>query len=166
VAILEAAMRANPADPRAPYYLGNLLYDRRRHQEAIRMWERAAKIDPEFSIVWRNLGIGYFNIRREPARATTAYDKAIQANLGDTRLLYERDQLWKRLRRSPARRLLELERHLTLVQHRDGLSVELCALYNQAGRHREALTLVSGRHFQPWEGGEGGPLAWAPSPCG
>src|SRR5207302_4416456 len=34
IAILEAAMRANPRDPRAPYYLGNLLYDRRRHEEA------------------------------------------------------------------------------------------------------------------------------------
>jgi len=36
--------------------------------------------------------------------------------------------------------------------------VELCALYNQEGRHQEALALVSRRHFQPWEGGEGGPL--------
>jgi tetratricopeptide (TPR) repeat protein len=36
--------------------------------------------------------------------------------------------------------------------------VELCALYNQTGRHGQALTLVSARNFQPWEGGEGGPL--------
>ena len=56
-------MRANPADPRAPYYLGNLLYDRRRHEEAIGLWERAARLDPGFSVVWRNLGIGYFNVR-------------------------------------------------------------------------------------------------------
>jgi tetratricopeptide (TPR) repeat protein len=36
--------------------------------------------------------------------------------------------------------------------------VELCALYNQVGRHQEALALCSQRKFQPWEGGEGGPL--------
>jgi tetratricopeptide (TPR) repeat protein len=54
--------------------------------------------------------------------------------------------------------LRELERHLDLVRQRDDLSVELCALYNQVGQHQKALTLVSGRHFQPWEGGEGGPL--------
>ena len=42
-------MRANPHDARAPYYLGNLLYDRRRHAEAIRLWERSAKLDPETS---------------------------------------------------------------------------------------------------------------------
>ena len=35
IVVLETAMRANPNDARAPYYLGNLLYDRRRHEEAI-----------------------------------------------------------------------------------------------------------------------------------
>ena len=36
--------------------------------------------------------------------------------------------------------------------------MELCALYNQVGRHQDALDLLSKRNFQPWEGGEGGPL--------
>jgi tetratricopeptide (TPR) repeat protein len=158
VEILEAAMRANPADARAPYYLGNLLYDRRRHVEGIRMWERAARLDRKFSIVWRNLGIGYFNVERKPKRAAAAYDKALRANPDDARLLYERDQLWKRLGRTPDQRLREFKKHSHLAPQRDDLSVELCALHNQLGRHREALKLVSGRHFQPWEGGEGGPL--------
>ena len=38
------------------------------------------------------------------------------------------------------------------------MSVELCALYNQTGRHDKALRLLASRKFQPWEGGEGGPL--------
>lgn len=158
IAILETAIRANPKDARAPYYLGNLLYDRRRHEEAIQMWERAARLDPSFSVVWRNLGIGYFNIRQDSVRARVAYEKAFKANPADARLLYERDQLWKRLGTSPRARLTELERHPALVRQRDDLSVELCALLNQVGRHQEALEVVSNRHFQPWEGGEGGPL--------
>jgi tetratricopeptide (TPR) repeat protein len=158
IAIFEFAMDANPADPRAPYYLGNLLYDRRRHEEAIRLWERSARLDPAFSVVWRNLGIGYFNVRRQPRKARAAYERAFRANPEDARLLFERDQLWKRLNESPARRLRELERRPDLVQQRDDVSVELCAMYNQAGRHEEALDLVSSRKFQPWEGGEGGPL--------
>ena len=158
IAILEAAMRASPRDAKAPYYLGNLLYDRRRHDQAIALWEKSARLDPAFSIVWRNLGIGYFNIRRQPAKARAAYARAVTANSADARLLYERDQLWKRLAEKPAKRLRELERRLDLVRQRDDLSVELCALYNQAGRHAKALALVTSRHFQPWEGGEGGPL--------
>ncbi|HEY9174232.1 MAG TPA: DUF5107 domain-containing protein, partial [Verrucomicrobiae bacterium] len=158
IAILESAMRANPRDARAPYYLGNLLYDRRRRMEAIRLWERAAQLDPAFSVVWRNLGIGYFNVLNQPAKACRAYDRAFRANPRDARLLFERDQLWKRLGVTPVRRLRELEPRRDLVRQRDDLSIELCALYNQTGQHDKALALVSRRHFQPWEGGEGGPL--------
>jgi tetratricopeptide (TPR) repeat protein len=155
IAILETALRINPGDARAGYYLGNLLYDKKRHAEAIRFWERSAKIDPAFSIVWRNLGIAYFNIRRQPAGARRAYDKAFAANPGESRLLYERDQLWKRLRVSPRRRLSELEQHRALVNERDDLTVELCALYNQTGQPARALEVIAARKFQPWEGGEG-----------
>ncbi len=133
-------------------------YDRRRHREAMALWERSARLDPKFSIVWRNLGIGCFNVLHQPRKACVAYDRAIRTNPGDARLVYERDQLWKRLGAKPERRLRELEQRMGLVRLRDDLSVELCALYNQTGQHQKALALVSSRHFQPWEGGEGGPL--------
>jgi len=158
IEIFEVAMRANPRDAKAPYYLGNLFYDRRRHHEAIALWEKSARLDPDFSIVWRNLGIGYFNIRRQPVKARAAYDRAFKTNPADARLLYERDQLWKRLGEKPAKRLRALSRHPGLVQQRDDLSIELCALYNQTGQHERAAQLVASRGFQPWEGGEGGPL--------
>ena len=158
IAVLESAMRANPTDARAPYYLGNLFYDRRRYHEAIRLWERSTQLDPNYSIVWRNLGIAYFNIRRQTGKARAAYDLAIKVNPLDARLLYERDQLWKRVGENPEKRLRELTRRLDLVSQRDDLSIELCALYNQTGQHDKARELIAGRRFQPWEGGEGGPL--------
>jgi tetratricopeptide (TPR) repeat protein len=158
IAILESAMRANNQDARASYYLGNLFYDRRRYYEAIRLWERSTQLDSNFSIVWRNLGIGYFNIRKQTGKARAAYDLAIKANPSDARLLYERDQLSKRVGEKPERRLRELTKRLDLVNQRDDLSIELCALYNQTGQHDRALELISSRNFQPWEGGEGGPL--------
>ncbi|HEX4645382.1 MAG TPA: tetratricopeptide repeat protein, partial [Verrucomicrobiae bacterium] len=158
IAVLESAMRANPRDARAPYYLGNLFYDRRRHEEAIRLWEKSAKLDGSFAIVWRNLGIGHFNVSQLPAQARAAYDQAFRANPADARLLYERDQFWKRLGEKPAKRLNELEKYPSLVAQRDDLSLELCALYNQTGRHSTAAKMLAERKFQPWEGGEGGPL--------
>jgi tetratricopeptide (TPR) repeat protein len=167
IEILKSGMRANPRDAKAPYYLGNLLYDRRRHAEAIQLWEKSAKLNPNFSIVWRNLGIGYFNIQKNSANAKAAYEKAFVANPSDARLLFERDQLWKRLGEKPERRLRELKKFPQLVSQRDDLSVELCALYNQTGQPEKALALVSARHFQPWEGGEGGPLGqWMRSHLG
>ncbi len=155
IEILESAIRANPTDARALFYLGNLFYDRRRHPEAINLWERAVKIEPDNSVAWRNLGIGYFNILHQPAKARAAYEKAFRANPSDARLLYERDQLWKRTGEPLTKRLRALESHRNLVALRDDLSVELCALYNQTGAPEKARKILSTRNFQPWEGGEG-----------
>ena len=159
IAILKAAMLANPRDAQAPYYLGNLLYDRRRHAEAIALWEHSATLDPAFSVVWRNLGLGYFNIANNPGKARAAYDRALRANPADARLVYERDQLWKRIGESPAKRLAELEKHPDMVSQRHDLSIEICALYNQTGQPGKALQIITARKFQPWEGGEGQVMA-------
>ena len=155
IAILQHAIATRPRDARAPFFLGNLLYDRRRHDEAIVRWEHAVRLEPDNAVAWRNLGIAYFNIRHDPRRARAAYDKAVGANPGDARLLFERDHLWKRLGESPARRLGVLRKHAGLVASRDDLSIELCALLNQTGQPKEALDILAARRFQPWEGGEG-----------
>jgi tetratricopeptide (TPR) repeat protein len=153
--VLEAAMQAVPDDPRAPYYLGNLLYARRRHREAMACWERSVRLDPAFAIPWRNLGIAYFNVLGSPAKAVAAFDRAVAVNPRDARLVYERDQLWKRLGRTPRRRLTELGKRMDLVLRRDDLAVEAAAIYNQVGRHDRAQSLLASRQFAPWEGGEG-----------
>ncbi len=157
--VLQQAIAAHPEDARAPYYLGNLLYDKRRHREAISYWERAAALDPAFPTAWRNLGVGYFNVEGDAERARIAFDRALMADPGDARVLYERDQLWKRLNVSPQERLAELLRHAALVATRDDLTVELATLYNRLGEPERALTLLTSRKFQPWEGGEGLALA-------
>ena len=119
--VLEAAILARPGDARAPFYLGNFLYARKRHREAIVMWEKAARLDPTFSVAWRNLGIGYFNVLSEVGKARSAFEAALRCNPSDGRVLYERDQLWKRTGERPEARLAELERHLEMVGARDDL---------------------------------------------
>ena len=153
--LLEHVVKANPQDARAPYYLGNLLYDRRRQEEAIQFWEHSIKLDGSFPIAWRNLGFGYFNVQHDPEKALQAFALARELAPGDARLLYEQDQLLKRTGASIETRLAGLERDAFLVQQRDDLSVELASLYNSTGQPERALKLLVSRHFQPWEGGEG-----------
>ncbi len=155
IGVLESAIAANPKDARAPFYLGHLLYDRRRHREAIARWEAAVALDPGNAIAWRCLGIGYVNILGKPAKARAAFDKAVAAMPKDARLLFERDQLRKRQGDSPRKRLRALEEHSELVAQRDDLTVEICALYNQTGQPEKAEAVLAAHHFQPWEGGEG-----------
>ncbi len=153
--VLEDVLRRRPDDARAHYYLGNLLYDKQRRDQAIGHWETSCRLDPDFSISWRNLGIACFNVRRDPDRALECYANAFRADPSDARVLYEFDQLRKRTGVPPAARLAELEKRRDLVDQRDDLTVELVTLYNLTGRSAEALAILAGRRFHPWEGGEG-----------
>jgi tetratricopeptide (TPR) repeat protein len=155
IAVLRWAIAEDPDDPRAPYYLGNLLYDRRRYAEAIELWRRAARLDPTFPTVHRNLGIAEVNVLRRPERGLAAYRRAVAADPSDARLLYELDQLRKRLAHDPAERLRALEARRGLVSERDDLTVEYVTLLVRTGRYEEAVDVLRSRRFHPWEGGEG-----------
>ena len=157
--LLTAATRLYPEDARARFYLGNLLYDRRRHREAIALWEDAVRLDAGLATAWRNLGLGYYNELRNAERARESFAKARAVAPDDARILYEQDQLLKRCGESLEERLSALETHRDLVDLRDDLSIELASLYNSLGRPESALRLMLRRQFQPWEGGEGQVLA-------
>jgi tetratricopeptide (TPR) repeat protein len=153
--LLNNAVQTDSRDSHAPYYLGNLLYDRRRYTEAITMWEHAVSLEPSFATPWRNLGIGYFNVQHNSIRAVQAFAKARAAAPHDARILYEYDQLLKRIGHPLPERLADLEASTALVEKRDDLSVELASLYNNLDQPRRARDLLLSREFQPWEGGEG-----------
>lgn len=155
VLALEAAMRLHPADARAPYYLGNFWYAHRRYGKAVKCWERARTLDGSFPTVHRNLGLAYYNKLRDPGRALEEYERAFALDPTDARVFYELDQLRKRLNVPPEERLARLDAHPELVSRRDDLTLEKISLLNCLGRPEEALDVLMGRRFHPWEGGEG-----------
>ncbi len=155
---LQWALAQPGDDPVAAYALGNFLYDRKRHTDAIRVWERALAAGAAFATVHRNLGIAWWNVRRNGQAARASYEKALAADPNDARLLSEFDQLRKKLNETPADRLAFLEKHRQLALERDDCAVELAALLNLAGQPQRSLDLLTTRRFHPWEGGEGAAL--------
>jgi tetratricopeptide (TPR) repeat protein len=152
---LQTAMRVNPPDARAPFYLGNFWYAHRRYLEAIACWERARELDPSFATAHRNLGLAYYNKIGDAQRALAEYERAFELNQDDGRVLFELDQLERKLNQPPPARLARLQQHPRLVQRRDDLTIEYVALLNSQGRHAEAYDILMRRQFHPWEGGEG-----------
>ena len=153
--VLESAMARRPQDARAPYYYGNLLYDKRRYEDAIGAWRRAARLDPTFPTSHRNLGLAEFNVLGRREEALACYGRAFAAAPTDARVLYELDQLRHRCGVAPVERTTLLEECRPLVDKRDDLTIEYVTLLNILGRYDEALTAISSRRFHPWEGGEG-----------
>ena len=151
---IQVLTSAPPDDARAAYFLGNLFYDRRRYAEAIEQWKKAVQLEPTNSIAYRNLGIAAFNVQRNSDEARACYDKAITLAPDDSRLWFERDQLWKRIGVDPKERLAALRLRPDLVLKRDDLTLEYCDLLNEAGDFEAAELIMVNRQFQPWEGGE------------
>ncbi|HZL52811.1 MAG TPA: DUF5107 domain-containing protein [Terracidiphilus sp.] len=154
--VLEYAIERHSSSAKANYYLGNLYYDKRRYEDAIRCWQRSIESDDGFSIPLRNLGIAEFNVMHNPEAANRMYARAFAANPHDARVLYEWDQLKKRAGlASPRQRLRFLDEHQALVECRDDLTVEYITLLNQCSEWQAALDHLNARQFSPWEGGEG-----------
>lgn len=152
---LRCAMKENPCDAKAPYYLGNLYYDKRQYSLAIEAWETSIKLDDKFPTVWRNLALAYFNKKDEKAKAMEYMERAFQLNPADARILMELDQLYKRMCRPHAERLAFLEQYPELIMQRDDLVLEEITLLNQIGEYEKAKELLDDHIFHPWEGGEG-----------
>ena len=152
---LQCAMVQNPDDARAPYYLGNLYYDKRQYDLAMEAWETSARLDGSFPTVWRNLALAFFNKKNEEAKAIECMERAFRLDTTDARILMELDQLYKRVRRSHKERLAFLQQYPELIKQRDDLILEEITLLNQTGEYEKAKAVLDAHNFHPWEGGEG-----------
>jgi tetratricopeptide (TPR) repeat protein len=155
IIVLKFAIQHNRSDAKAPYYLGNLWYDKRQYQEAIACWTMAAEKDPKFPTAFRNLGIAAYNKQAAPAKALAFFEQAFQLNTADPRILMELDQLYKRLNYTIEARSALLNVHYQVVLQRDDLYLETAALHNFSGNYQQGLDMIIERKFHPWEGGEG-----------
>ncbi len=152
--LLEAVTALQDA-PKALYYLGCLYYDKRRYEDAGRVWERSASLDDSFPTVRRNLALLYYNKRGDSDAALRELTAAFSLDPSDARVFMELDQLRKKLGRSPEERLSDFEAGRELIDLREDLKAEYAALLNMNGRFEEAMEFISSRRFHPWEGGEG-----------
>lgn len=154
IAVLRFAIE-NGCNKKAPYYLGNLFYDKLVWEEAISLWECSAKEDPDFATVHRNLAIAYYNKHRDGAAAKKELECAFALDPSDARVFLELDQLYKKLGKNGKERLEGFFAHRELIRQRDDLYVEYLTLLNATGKYQEALEGILSHHFHPWEGGEG-----------
>jgi tetratricopeptide (TPR) repeat protein len=154
IEVLNAAMKNNPSDARACYYLGNLLYDL-RPQEAIKLWEKSRSIDDSFSTVHRNLGWAYYRTQKNMRKAIDCYEKAVACNSKEPRLYVELDRLYEDENVPLLKRLALLEKnHQTVVKRNDSFLREIMVLV-LVGRYDEAIDFLTNNHFHVREGGGG-----------
>jgi len=150
---LESAIRHNAGDARAPYYLGNLLYDK-QPENAIHAWERSREIDPRFATVHRNLAFAYLRAEKNSAKAAESLKKAVACDPSDPLLLCELDAALAASGVPHRERLDILEKNHSVVAKRDDALLRESLLHVFVGEYDRALELLDNHRFHIWEGGE------------
>ncbi len=152
IEVLTAAQQYNPKDHLAPYYLGNLLYER-QPEEAIAQWEKSRSLDDSFATVHRNLAFAHGQVRNDLPAAIACMEKAIACDNTDARLFFELDALYEAAGVDPQKRLAVLDANASAVAKRDDALTRHVTLQVWAGRYDEAIRTLTTRHFNKWEGG-------------
>jgi len=150
--VLRSAMEANPEDARAPYYLGNLLFDW-QPCEAITFWEKSASLDPQ-PVTLRNLAQAYSHKSgdEQRAKAISYMEKAITLNNTDPTHFAELDLLYKSAGTPVEKRLALLEKNQKTVLKKDEALGNLINMKTFVGKTDEAILLLKSRIFSIWEG--------------
>jgi tetratricopeptide (TPR) repeat protein len=154
IQVLERAIAKDPTDPRAPYYLGNLLYDL-QPERAIAAWERSRGLDAGVARVHRNLAFAYARTLGELTRAVASQEKAVRIETREPRLYYELDQYLAWTRAPLSARLAWLARSPETVASREITAGRLARVQALLGEDEEALLTLSRTRFHVWEGESG-----------
>jgi tetratricopeptide (TPR) repeat protein len=150
IAVLDEAMRNDPTDARAPYYLGNLLFDWQPQQAQAR-WEKSASLGADFPVVYRNLAMVYTRQGNQRDKARAALEKGLQYG-GNAMIIADLDKIYEEDGVSPEKRLAVMETHQSVINRDDVIAREV-NLEIFAGKPDAAIKLLQSRFFRAWEGG-------------
>jgi tetratricopeptide (TPR) repeat protein len=150
IRVLQNAMETNPSDSRAPYYLGNLLFDWQPEQ-AFGLWEKSASLGANFPVVYRNLAMVYTRQGNQRDKALVALEKAVQFG-GNAMVFNDLDKLYEENGVAPEKRLGLMEAHQTAINRDDVIAREV-NLDIFTGKSEAAVQLLQSRFFRSWEGG-------------
>ena len=74
---MEFALKQNPNDFHAMYYLGNFYYAHERFEEGIQYWLNALQGMESYDVLLRNLGLAFWQRKDDPLEAIRYFEKAI-----------------------------------------------------------------------------------------
>ncbi|KPL13051.1 MAG: hypothetical protein AMS26_15640 [Bacteroides sp. SM23_62] len=150
--VLHHAMKFNPEDARAPYYLGNLLYEN-QPEHAIAEWEKSCEIDTSFYIVHRNLAVAYEQVQNDVPKALASMEKAVICNRDDPRLLFEMDLLYEKNKVPSQRKYELLKNNMETAIRRTESLLRLATRAVEYGKYDEAIEILLNNSFPQFEGG-------------
>jgi tetratricopeptide (TPR) repeat protein len=148
--VLQAAIRKNPEDANAYYYLGNLYCDH-QPQRSLDLWGKASELDPTVAIYYRNTAFVQANYQDNMESAADNIARAVELDASDPLYLEEQDRYLAYMNTSTEERLSIMEANRETVIGSDANVARFVRLLVINGRYDEAIQMLSDWHFHSAE---------------
>jgi len=148
--VLNSAIRENPEDHHAKYYLGNLYCDD-QPEWSLKLWMNALELDPESGVYKRNAAFVLAHIMDEMDEAVKLMDEAVRLDSNDALYLEERDRYYAYMGKPVSFRLSTLDSNMSTVGKSDGCLARYINLLILDSRFDDALPILKARHFHSAE---------------
>ena len=160
MAVLNAALRANPQDANAHYLLGTLYFSRGLTDSALDQWAWARQSNPRIRVLHASLGRALLQVERDPEQALKVFQEGLSVDTRNVELYIGMDQALSILGRPAADRVAALERYPDRANMPSPLVYELILNQAEAGNFDAAVALFHNRFFQREEGGTNVRQVW------
>jgi len=151
VDVLKTALKYNPTDAHACYFMGNILYEK-QPEVAIKHWEDAVKQNPGLALAFRNLGWGTYHHERDVPKAISYYEKAIFLDSNEAIYFTEISELYERNNTPIETRMKIFEGNEQVVKKRDDSYLALIENLVLIGQFEKAVELLKEVSFAYREG--------------
>jgi len=148
VAVLEAALEADPADRTATEMLGVIAFRLKRHEQARDMFRQLTRLDPRDSGAWVNLG-AVLNVLKDHKGASDALRKAIQRDK-DSAIAYYNLGIAQKAMDQPKMAISAYQECLRLEPENSEATINLVNLYLSQKKFPQAgKAATAGLEHQP-----------------
>lgn len=147
---LEEAIKQDPSDSKAKYFLANFYYARQRPEEAIKLWQAALRGMDDYDVLHRNLGLAYWQHEDDLLKATSQFEKALLLNPDNQDLYLHLDDLY-RVQGEDDKRGELLAKMDLLDPIREDLRKRKLSMMVDLDQHEEALEIITSQKFVPLE---------------
>jgi tetratricopeptide (TPR) repeat protein len=151
--VLEAALRHNPQDAIAHFFLGALYLSGGRIEPALDHWNRARAINPRIPSLHRNIGLTYLRGLDQPARAAEILREGLTVDAHNVGLYLALDEALGRMNRPASERAAVLASFPAGDAMPTSIAFRLATALAESGRFEEADSTLRGRFFARTEGG-------------
>ena len=149
---LNEALKFNPDDAMALYYLGNLYYEI-QPELAISLWEQSQGIKSDFYIVKRNLALAAQEQQKDLIKSLELYAEAFAINNHDERLMYEFDVALQEARVPPYQRFdMVYNNNRSVSEKRSATFLREIEVLLFLGKYDEVADIINSADFIESEG--------------